>query len=95
MKIVTRKWLDVGEITMEDEHRNKKFLSSILKISYYLLVLFAVLYGYLLLKFWIQKELVFSLVATCSSKDTVDHPYFSTCFCGKRFYFPLKCTHQT
>ena len=51
MNIVTTKRLDVGEITVEDVNENKKFLSFILKIPYYLLVLFAVLYGSFLLEF--------------------------------------------
>ena len=55
--IVTTHRLDLGDITMEDIHENKKFLSSILEIPYHVLVLFAVLYGSLLLEFWIPKEL--------------------------------------
>ena len=55
--IVTTNRLDVGAITVEDVYENKKFLSSILKIPYHLLVLFSVLYGSFLLEFWIPKEL--------------------------------------
>ena len=77
MNIVTTKRLDVGEITVEDVNENKKFLSSILKIPYHLLVLFAVLYGSFLLEFWIPKELVFFPVATCSFYSYLYFYYYS------------------
>ena len=31
----------------------------------------------------------FSMQAQVFFGDTWHHPYISTCFCGKRFYFPL------
>ena len=43
-------------------------------------------YPFLFLKFFHQ--LIFSMQAHVFFGDTWHHPYISTCFCGKRFYFP-------
>ena len=49
--------LDAGGITLEDVASYRQFLSSILEIPHHLLVIISVLYGSLLLEFWILEEL--------------------------------------
>ena len=56
-KIVVSYNLDAGGITLEDVASYRQFLSSILEIPHHLLVIISVLYGSLLLEFWILEEL--------------------------------------
>ena len=55
-RIVVKYRLDAGGITLEDVASYRQFLSSILEIPDHLLVFISVLYGSLLLEFWIPEE---------------------------------------